>query len=202
MAIHLQELLKDVQVGSIAATTPSSARRICRRVAYDRAKVVVEYGPGDGAITERLLRRMRPDAVLIAIERNGRFVDELKTKVRDPRLKVFHDSAENVSDILQFLHIKEADCVISGVPFSLLSLHAVRKILTNTKRILRPGGRFLVYQSLTAPIQRVRTKRLISHSFLIARERFLFLNMPPLYFLEAIPRTVLRTMPFAVRNYK
>lgn len=202
MAFHLQELIRDKNVGSIAATTGASARRICKRIAFDRCRVIVEYGPGDGALTKLLLGRMRPDAKLIAIETNRRFVDELTQNIRDSRLNVFCDNAENVQSILKRLDIDEVDCIVSGIPFSFLSGQSKRKILAYTKKILRPGGRFLVYQALTAPFQRLRTKRLVSHSFLIARERFLFLNVPPLYLLETIPRAVSGTLSFAIKNFR
>jgi phospholipid N-methyltransferase len=58
---------------------------------WDRARVIVEYGPGVGTITQEILKRMRPNAVLVAIELNSDFVDFLTEKIDDPRLRVVHD---------------------------------------------------------------------------------------------------------------
>jgi len=56
---------------------PSSrflVERVLRQVDWVRARIIVEYGPGVGTFTWEILRRMRPDAILIALETNGAFV--------------------------------------------------------------------------------------------------------------------------------
>lgn len=50
------------------------------------AHLVVELGPGTGGTTRALLRRMRPEATLLAIEINPRFTKLLRQSVLDPRL--------------------------------------------------------------------------------------------------------------------
>ncbi len=55
------------------------------RVDWQKAKVVVEYGPGVGTITQEVLKRMRPDATLIAIELNPNFFRVLEAEIHDPR---------------------------------------------------------------------------------------------------------------------
>ena len=58
------------------------------QIDWDRSRVLVEFGPGVGTITREALKRMRPDAVLLAIELNKDFVQYLGTTIRDPRLRV------------------------------------------------------------------------------------------------------------------
>ncbi len=66
----------------------------------DRGRVLVENGPGVGTFTREILRRMRPDAILIAIELNTEFVEYLGEQIRDPRFRVVHGPAERVRSIL------------------------------------------------------------------------------------------------------
>ena len=71
----------------------SVLERIARAACPDREPLVIEIGPGRGALTERLLEKA--DRV-IAIEIDGELVDVLREKFRDePRLALLH------SDVLE-----------------------------------------------------------------------------------------------------
>jgi phospholipid N-methyltransferase len=106
----------------------------------------VEYGPGIGNITREILQRMRPDAVLVAIELNSEFVTYLREEIRDPRLHVVHGSASDVAAILAGLNLQHADYIISGIPYSTLPDPVRRKIVRESRRLLDPAGALVVYQ--------------------------------------------------------
>jgi phospholipid N-methyltransferase len=86
-----------------------------------------------------------PDARLLALELNGRFVEFLKDSVPDARLEVLHESAERVAELLE-ARGRPADYVISGIPFSTMPREVRASILARTRAALAPGGAFLVYQ--------------------------------------------------------
>src|SRR5690554_4731482 len=65
-------------LGSIIPSSSFLIRRLLEPVDWERARVLVEYGPGVGTISREILRRMHPDATLIAIETNDEFVDFLR----------------------------------------------------------------------------------------------------------------------------
>src|ERR1700743_2227250 len=65
-------------LGSIIPSSRFLIKQLLEPMDWDRARVIVEYGPGVGGITAELLRRMRPDAHLIAIETNPEFVSFLR----------------------------------------------------------------------------------------------------------------------------
>jgi Phospholipid N-methyltransferase len=133
-------------LGSIIPSSRFLVKGLLEPVDWNRARVVVEYGPGIGNITAEILRRMRPDATLVAIETNEDFVRFLRSTFRDPRLHVAHDSAANTDQILRQLGIEKADYVISGVPFSTMPRDVRERILRTTRSVLAPDGRFLLYQ--------------------------------------------------------
>src|SRR5271170_2254717 len=74
--------------------------------------------PINWARTREVLRRMRPDATLIAIEMNPDFVGYLRGSITDPRLRVVEGSAVSVVECLRGFGHTRADYIISGIPFS------------------------------------------------------------------------------------
>ncbi len=101
--------------------------------------MIVEYGPGVGTITTEILRRMRPDAHLIAIETNETFVKFLKGSLQDPRLHVANESAADVAIILERLNLPQAQYVISGIPLGSMPLPLRADIVAKTRAALAPG---------------------------------------------------------------
>src|SRR5580692_2749080 len=86
-------------LGSIWPSSRYLVDEVLRPVDWQRALVIVEYGPGVGTITGEILRRMRPDAHLVAIETNEAFVKFLKSSFADSRLHVANESATDVGSI-------------------------------------------------------------------------------------------------------
>ena len=72
------------EVGSIIPSSRFLERRIVRAADIKDARVIVELGPGTGGTTRALLRVMRPDAKLVAIEINPRFAALLAALSDDP----------------------------------------------------------------------------------------------------------------------
>jgi phospholipid N-methyltransferase len=135
-----------LMLGSIVPSSRFLIRQLLKPVDWTQARVIVEYGPGVGVITAEVLRRMRPDALLIAIETNPDFVSYLRDSIKDERLHVVEGSAESVDEILRRYGQSNASYVISGIPFSTIPAPVRERILLKTCEVLKPGGSFLVYQ--------------------------------------------------------
>ena len=133
-------------LGSIVPSSPFLVKDIMAQIDWDRARVLVEFGPGVGTITREALKRMRHDAVLIVIELNADFVDYLKSTIRDPRLRVVHGSAAHVRRILAEQGFAPADYIVSSLPYSLLHEDLRREIVTESRDALKPRGSLLVFQ--------------------------------------------------------
>ena len=78
-------------LGSIIPSSRFLIKQLLQPIDWDKARVIVEYGPGVGGITAEILRRMRPDAKLVAIEMNGDFVSFLGRTLVDERFHVVQD---------------------------------------------------------------------------------------------------------------
>jgi phospholipid N-methyltransferase len=147
-----------LMLGSVIPSSRFLVRRILDRIDWAQVRLVVEYGPGVGNITGEILHRMRPDATLIAIETNPEFVRFLRSSFADERLQVVQGSAADVGEILRDLGHSKATCIISGIPFSMISAARREHILWESRAALEPGGAFLVYQysaRLLADLRRV-----------------------------------------------
>jgi phospholipid N-methyltransferase len=170
-------------LGSIVPSSRFLIKQLLEPIDWKRARVIVEYGPGVGNITGKILERMRPDAVLIAIETNQSFVRFLRSSFSDGRLKVVQGSAESVDTILRQHGAAKADYIISGIPFSMFPAALRERILRKTCGALEPGGKFLVYQFSTRVLDDLR------RIFGCVRRAFEPLNVLPahLFFCEPAP---------------
>jgi len=133
-------------LGSLIPSSRFLIERVLSQVDWERARVIVEYGPGVGTFTSEILRRMRPDAKLVVFETNPDFVEFLRDSLPDARLRVVHGSAGDVTRVLAREGEKHADYVISGIPFTTLPPGVRQEVLEETHNVLKPDGIFLVYQ--------------------------------------------------------
>jgi phospholipid N-methyltransferase len=133
-------------LGSLIPSSRFLVNKVLSEVDWARARIFLEYGPGVGTFTTEILRRMRPDAVLIVLETNADFVRFLRAKIHDDRLHVIHGSAVDADTALARLKLGHADYVISGIPYTTIPPEAREMILRKTHSVLHPNGAFLVYQ--------------------------------------------------------
>lgn len=160
-------------LGSVVPSSRHLIRHLLSQIDFGRARVIVEYGPGVGPITRELLRHMRPDAHLVAVEMNAELAGYLREHVPDPRLHVVSGSAEEAGVALARLGLPRADHVVSGIPFSTMPAELRRQVVRATKEVLQPTGTFLVYQFSRAVLPDLRA------TFAEVREDFEPRNLPP-----------------------
>lgn len=177
-------------LGSIVPSSRYLVDRVLSRVDWHRARIIVEYGPGVGTFTREILRRMRSDARLVAIETNRHFVQFLKESVPDPRLHVVLESAENVSAVLENLGLAPAQYIVSGIPLGSMPVPVRAGIVEKTRAALDPSGAFLVYQFTARVLPQLR------QSFAHVHRSFERRNVPPaqLFVCESA------TVPLRVRE--
>ena len=147
VALFARNFFKNpAMLGSIVPSSPFLVKDLMAQIDWDRARVVVEFGPGVGTITRELLKRMMPDAVLLVIELNEEFVEYLGATIHDPRLRVVHGTAAHVRRILAEQRLAPADYIISSLPYSLLPVAARREIVAESRNALKAQGSLLVFQ--------------------------------------------------------
>ena len=132
--------------------TPSSrflAQKMLKGIDFSSSKVLVELGPGNGAITRQILKKIQPDTQLICFEVNDVFYSELQ-EIQHPQLTVLKTSAENIQTEIEKLGFEEACHIISSLPLTLIPKEVSHTILSNSLDSLSSKGTFIQYQySLT-----------------------------------------------------
>jgi phospholipid N-methyltransferase len=135
-----------VMVGSIIPSSYRTVTKMLAPVDWESTKLFVEYGPGIGTFCQPVLDKMRPDATLLVIDLNEDFISYLRKTFRDSRFIAVHGSAADVNEIIAQFGFKNADYILSGLPFSTLPGNLGAVIAEETAKAIRPGGAFLVYQ--------------------------------------------------------
>jgi phospholipid N-methyltransferase len=160
-------------LGSVIPSSRFLVNQVLEPINWERAQVIVEYGPGVGTFTGEILRRMRADSRLVVIETNRDFVRFLRRAYPDARLHVVHDSAASVRKVLERLSLLPAQYIVSGIPLGSMPDPLRAQIVGETRAALAPGGEFLVYQ-FTA-----RVLPLLQRTFGSVRRSFERRNLPP-----------------------
>ena len=113
----LQFIKNFKETGAFKETSRKVELEICQRIPTDKDVIVVEFGMGHGNITREILATISEGSKLYAFEVVEEFCEHVKETIKDDRLIIINDGAENLKK-----HISEPiDSVISSIPFSFFS---------------------------------------------------------------------------------
>jgi phospholipid N-methyltransferase len=167
----LMELYSNL--GTTGAVTFSSKFLVNRFLSYtdfSQALVIVEFGGGDGSITQGIIDRMSPDANLYVFEINKAFCETMKIQFPQANVHIINDSAEN---FLQYLRGQKADLILTSLPFTLIPKEVTDQILRESQHGLSTGGQFLQL------CYNYRLKNLFQKYFPQVNANFILRNLPP-----------------------
>lgn len=110
--------IKNIWVtGAWSETSRAVELEICKFIPKDDSKIIVEFGMGHGNITREILNSIAPNSTLYSFEVNKSFCDHVSETIKDDRLIIINDGAENIKN-----HITEnVDAIIASIPFSFFS---------------------------------------------------------------------------------
>ena len=117
-----------------ATLTPFSRR--------NKPSRVLEVGPGTGALTQEIVRHLKPGDVFDVVELNDRFVEILRNRfATEP---AFQQSAGQSTvhhlPIQQFVAEQPYDYIMCGLPFNNLPPRLVMDIFKHFNQLLAPEG--------------------------------------------------------------
>jgi phospholipid N-methyltransferase len=158
------------RVGAVLPTSRRTVRATLDMAPVAQARCVAELGAGTGPYTREIVRRLRPDARLLAFELDPVLAEKLAADVTDPRVQVIADSAATLETHLDG---RRPEVIVSGLPFSSLPGPVRREILQAACRALADDGVMLVLQY--SPFM----QRELERRFGSVRRRLSLLNVPP-----------------------
>jgi phospholipid N-methyltransferase len=168
-------LKRPFQIASIVPSSQALVERVASKIDFNQARVIAEYGPGEGVHSRALAQRMRADAQLLLFELDPHFSRDLARQFADdPRVRVINANATTIRSELIQRRIVHCDYIISGIPFSILEKEKKRNLLQQTHEALAPGGAFIIYQV---------TNELRQHAtdFASAESEYFLQNIPPMF---------------------
>ncbi|QCG96626.1 phospholipid methyltransferase [Azospirillum sp. TSA2s] len=140
-------------MGSVALSSPALRRRITREIRCEPDEVVVEFGGGTGPITAAILESGIPADRLYSFEIDRDLARHLRA--RCPAVTVIADDCRKAPELLGEALCGKVGTVVIGIPMITFPLEFQREVLDATFRILRPGGRFLLYSFMPhSPLNR------------------------------------------------
>lgn len=173
--------------GAIAASSEELSELLVLTANIKEAKCIVEFGPGTGAVTKKILKYKNPDALFFAIEMNPVFVEA--TKKSCPGAVVYHDNAINLPKYLEKHNQKSCDVIYSGLPWSLIDDKIQDKLLEVIYDNLKEGGEFLTFayiHGIYLP-NGLRFRKKIEKRFKkVEKTKTVWLNTPPAFVYHAI----------------
>lgn len=165
-----------------ASLFPSSkflASALLRHIDFENASVIVELGIGTGAITKEILRRLKPNAVLLGVDLNPAFVNYVRRKFPDSRLVPVVGQAERLGAMLSRHGISRADAIVSSLGLSAMRPAVRTNILTQAAAHLNRNGVLTQYQYLASSSLGFEEKEFLKGHFRqVATERVIW-NLPP-----------------------
>ena len=131
------------KTGAVLPSSPALAGVMVDWLDFESLGTIVEFGPGTGAFTYEIARRLRPGATYLGLEINSSFAAHLRGAL--PELEFHERSAADVAISLREAGAKAADAIVSGLPWAVFSEEDQDEILEAAASVLAPGGSFATF---------------------------------------------------------
>lgn len=175
-------LRRPATVGALAPSSPHLARAMVNGRGIEDCSTVVELGPGTGAFTKLILKKIGSKTTFFALELDPGLTRNLKR--RFPGLVVYNESAEKIPEYLERHGRGKADYIVSGLPWASLPLDVQQRIFKAVLDSLEPGGVFVTFGYVHARwfpnAQRFR-RRLEKSFSRVELSRVVWRNIPPAF---------------------
>ena len=174
--LFLKAFLKNpLRTGSIIQSSPYLITRMLKKVDLKNSRCVIELGGGTGVVTKEILKKLGSGSLLLCFEVVPDLAKKLASKIKDPRLIVICDSAENIDKHLANYKISKVDCIVSGLPLASLPPRTSHHILKSIYAYLKCGGQYIQFQYSLVSLRNIR------YLFSNVSVSFVFLNIPPAF---------------------
>ena len=162
-------------MGAIAPSSKYLTKKMMGNLSLSEANLVVEFGPGTGVFTKKILELIGPKTKLVVIEINTSFYDNLKQQLSDPRLTLINGSATDLSLYLKQLKLHKADVIISSLPLAVLPSFLRNRIVLSASDSLSKKGKYVQFQYT------LQSQKMLEKVFSSVKIKSCLLNIPPAF---------------------
>jgi len=145
----LTQFLRNYQTtGAVIPSGRALASALARHVGTGPPQKILEAGPGTGAVTGRLIERMRAQDELWMVELNPTFAAHLRRAFDErPSFRAASSRCHLVEGSVQQLERQgQFDVVVSGLPLNNFASEDVKSILAAYGTLLKPKGVLSFFQ--------------------------------------------------------
>jgi phospholipid N-methyltransferase len=139
-------LRRPATMGAVAPSSERLGAVLAAIVPTTGEPVVVELGPGTGAVSAVIERRLPPGGRHLAVELDQAMVAYLR-KTR-PGMEVVHGNAAELGTLLAERGVTHADAVICGLPWALFDDPTQARLLAAISAAVGPTGAFTTFAYL------------------------------------------------------
>ena len=168
--------------GAICSSSLGLSRMMTSDIGVENAGVVVELGPGTGAITRSILPKLKQNSDFFAVELNESVIPVFKE--RFPDCDIYHDSASNLPKLLRQRGKKSADVILSGLPWASFPDPLQDELLSAILESLPESGSFATFaylQGVVLPTGMKFRKKLHTFFRSVELSPVVWMNLPPAF---------------------
>ena len=143
---------------------------------------VIEFGPGTGVITEKVMKKKSPDTTFFALEINEAFVEA--TKTRCPDVIIYQSPAQNARKHLEMHGKSGCDRILSSLPWLAFDGDTQQELIDTIYDVLNPGGKFFTYAyvpGLIFPAAWRFREKLTERFDKVTKSEIIWSNVPPAF---------------------
>ncbi len=166
-------------VGSLWPSSSELSHAVVSSCDFAPGDTVVELGPGTGAFTELLVKRMAGQGRLLALEISATNIGVLRKRL--PPCEIIQDSAEYLT---RYVEPGSARCVISGLAWGNMLPALQDRILGAMLSSLSAKGQFVAFGYIHAkwfPTSRRFRRRLLENFARVEATPIVWRNLPPAF---------------------
>lgn len=177
-----QFIKKPFSTGALCSSSSRLSKAITSEISLEKARAVVELGPGTGAVTKHIIKSVTPDTKFFAVELNKELFHVVKKKF--PSVKIYNDNALNLSQMLKDEGLSHLDVVVSGLPWASFPEKLQDELLSVIVKSLGSGGIFTTFayvQGMLLPSAWSFRDRLQRHFSVVKTSPIVWTNIPPAF---------------------
>ena len=172
MEFFLKFVTQPTKIGSITPSSSFLTREMLEKLPWDNINTLVELGAGTGVFTNYIAEKKKSDCRVLVFEQSEEM--NMSLKERHPDFFYAQKAQHLLAEMAEY-NLPKADCIVSGLPFTIIPEKICDEIMQGVYDGLSDDGVFVAFQY--SPYMYGRLKRYFNH----VETGFVLLNMPPAF---------------------